>query len=52
MGGRPAVGGEHSAAESEWEREDGVLPLDHLKRGAQVVQDGHGSILNQGRTKS
>src|SRR5450631_4859265 len=41
---------EHRSAERKWEREDGVLPLDHLQRYAQIVQYGHGSIVMQGRS--
>ena len=41
MTGGKARSGEHSSAESEWESEDGVLPLDHLKRHAKIVSDSH-----------
>ena len=43
MAGGKAGGGEHGSAQSEWESEDGVLPLDHFERDAEVVEDGHGS---------
>jgi len=32
---------EHRAAESEGESEDGVLPLDHFERHAQIAKNGH-----------
>src|SRR5579864_7668371 len=38
---------EHGAAQSKREGKDGVLPLDHLQRYAQVMQNGHGSIVKQ-----
>jgi hypothetical protein len=47
MEGRKARGGEHSSAKSEWESEDGVLPLDHLEGDAEIVKDGHGKIVKQ-----
>jgi len=47
MGGGKAGGGEHGSAESERESEDGVLPLDHLQGGAEVVEDGHRRIVRQ-----
>ena len=49
MSGGKAGGGEHGSAESEWEREDGVLPLDHFQRGAEVVKDRHRKIVRQRR---
>ena len=39
--GGQASGGQHRAAEGKWERKDGVLPLDHLERDAQVAEQGH-----------
>jgi hypothetical protein len=36
---RPAVGGEDSARKSEREREDRVLPLNHLERNARTAED-------------
>ena len=45
---RKAGSGEHGSAESERESEDGVLPLDHFERNAQVAQDGHRKIVRQG----
>ena len=47
MGGGKAGGGQHGSAESERESEDGVLPLDHFQRYAEVVEDGHGKIVKQ-----
>jgi hypothetical protein len=47
MGGGDAGGGKHSSAESERERKDGVLPLDHFKGDAQVVKYGHEKIVEQ-----
>ena len=44
-----AGSGEHGSAESERESEDGVLPLDHFERNAQVAQDGHRKFVRQGR---
>ena len=41
MGSGKAGGSEHGSAEREWKREDGVLPLDHFERYAEVAQDGH-----------
>jgi hypothetical protein len=35
------VGGEHGAGEREGEREDGVLPLDHLEGDADGAEQGH-----------
>ena len=44
-----AAGGEHGAGEREGKRKDGVLPLDHLERGAGIVPGagggGHGSSV-------
>jgi hypothetical protein len=36
-----ARSGQHGSAEREWQREDGVLPLDHLQGNAQVVENWH-----------
>ena len=47
MGGGKAGGGEHGSAESERESEDGVLPLDHFERDAEIVKDGHRKIVRQ-----
>src|SRR5229473_1261933 len=47
MGGGKAGGGEHGSAESEGESEDGVLPLDHFKSDAEIVQEGHEEIVEQ-----
>jgi len=47
MGGGKAGGGEHGSAESERESEDGMLPLDHFEGDAEVVEDGHGKIVEQ-----
>jgi len=44
-----AGSGEHGSAEREWESEDGVLPLDHLERDAEVVENGHREIVRQMR---
>jgi len=46
MRGGKSRGGEHSSAESERESENGVLPLDHLECDPEVVEDGHGEIVN------
>jgi hypothetical protein len=46
MGGGKSGGGEHGSAESEWESEDGVLPLDHFEGDAEVVEDGHASRVS------
>ena len=43
-----STGGQHRAAESKGQREDGVLPLDHLQRDAQVADEGHVEILAVG----
>jgi len=40
-----ALGSEHGSAESKGEREDGVLPLDHLERNAEVAEEGHEESL-------
>ena len=48
VSGGQAGSGEHGSAESERESEDGVLPLDHFERNAQVAQDGHRKIVRQG----
>jgi hypothetical protein len=47
MGGGKAGGGEHGSAKSEGESEDGMLPLDHFQGDAEVVEDGHGKIVEQ-----
>jgi hypothetical protein len=47
MGGGKAGSGEHSATESERESEDGVLPLNHFESDAEIVKDGHGTIVEQ-----
>ena len=41
--GRPwyAPGGEHRAGERERERENGMLPLDHLQRYADAAKESH-----------
>jgi len=36
---------EYSSRQSKWERQHGVLPLDHLQGGSKVAEDGHDSIL-------
>jgi len=46
MRGGKSGGGEHGSAESEWESEDGVLPLDHFEGDAEVVEDGHASRVS------
>ena len=40
-------GGEHGSAESEWESEDGVLPLDHFKRYAKIAENRHEKIVTE-----
>jgi len=40
-------GREHGSAQRKRERKNRVLPLDHLQRHAQIVQDRHGSIVMQ-----
>ena len=47
MGGGKPRSSEHGSAESEREREDGVLPLDHFECDAKVVKDGHRKIVRQ-----
>jgi hypothetical protein len=47
VGSGKSGGGEHGSAESEREREDGVLPLDHFEGDAEVVENGHGKIVEQ-----
>jgi len=47
MGSGKAGGGEHGSAKREWEREDGVLPLDHFQGDAKVAEKGHGKIVRQ-----
>ena len=44
-----SAGGKHGARQGKGEREDGVLPLDHLQGDAEAVRDGHSQILNYGR---
>src|SRR5258708_29933821 len=39
--GGNARGCEHGPAKREWESEDGVLPLDHVERHAQIAEEGH-----------
>jgi hypothetical protein len=46
MRGGKSGGGEHGSAESEWESEDGVLPLDHFEGDPEVVEDGHASRVS------
>jgi hypothetical protein len=48
MGGGKAGGGKHGSAESEGESEDGVLPLNHFERDAEIVKDGHGDDCRTG----
>ena len=45
--GRKSSRRKHGAAESKRERKDGMLPLDHLQRYTQIMQNGHGSIVKQ-----
>ena len=45
----PTAGSEHRSTQRKRKREDGVLPLDHLQRDAQVVQHRHESIVMQRR---
>src|ERR1700733_11284571 len=45
MSAGKAGGGGHGSAERERESEDGMLPLDHFKRDAQVVENGHRKIV-------
>jgi len=47
MAGGKAGGGEHGSAESEGERKDGVLPLDHFEGHAEVAEKGHRRIVRQ-----
>ena len=47
MGGGKSGSGQHGSTERERESEDGMLPLDHFKGDAQVVEDGHGKIVKQ-----
>lgn len=42
-----SVRGQHGAAKRERESEDGVLPLDHLERGNQVLQQRHARIVKE-----
>ena len=49
MSAGKAGSGEHGPAESEGESEDGMLPLDHFERDAQVVKNGHRKIVRQRR---
>ena len=43
---RDAIGGKHRPAERKREREYRVLPLDHFKGDAQILEDRHTSIVN------
>ena len=45
MGGGKTGGGKHGPAEREGESEDGVLPLDHFERDAEIVEEGHETIV-------
>ena len=45
MACRQAGGGKHGSAESEWESEDGVLPLNHFKGNVKVVKNRHRKIV-------
>ena len=47
-----ASSGEHSARERKREREDGMLPFDHLERDAQVVEQEHGKDSSSRRPVS
>src|ERR1700680_523757 len=42
-----SAGREHSAAQSEGQGKDGVLPLDHLQRDSHVAEQVHGRIVMQ-----
>lgn len=48
MRGGQSPRGQHRAAQRKRQREDGVLPFDHLQRYAQAAKDGHESIVMQG----
>jgi hypothetical protein len=52
MGRGKAGGGQHGSADSERESEDGVLPLNHFQGDAEVVEYGHGKIVEQGTVVS
>ena len=47
MRARCAVSCQHGAAQGEWQREDGVLPFDHLQSGIEILPEGHGSIVKE-----
>ena len=47
MHGGKTGGGEHGSAESEWESEDGVLPLNHLEGDTEVAENGHEEIVTE-----
>ena len=47
MSGGKSRGRQHGSTKSEGEREDRVLPLDHFQSDAEVVEDGHGTIVEQ-----
>jgi hypothetical protein len=49
---RESSGREHGSAQRKRERENGVLPLDHLESYAQIVQDRHEVIVMQERQVS
>src|SRR5208282_5202694 len=38
---------QHGSAEREWEREDRVLPLDHLQRDLKISEQAHEPIVKQ-----
>ena len=41
------MGGEHGAAKREGQSKDRVLPLDHLERSTQVLQQRHARIVKE-----
>lgn len=47
MPGWSSLGCEHRPTQRERQRENGVFPLDHLQRGAEVVEERHEWILLQ-----
>ena len=47
MRGRKTSSSKHCSAEGKRERKDRVLPLDHLQRDAQIMQNRHESIVMQ-----
>ena len=47
MRGRRAVSCQHGAAQGKWQREDGVLPFDHLESGVEILPEGHASIVKE-----